>query len=731
MSIAPFIRPIQTQGGTFYTFSSAAEDLNLTFNSSGKKFSFSKYALLNLPNFQRPTSDAPNEQNYIQLDTIPGAYQYVTTSKTYNAMFAESLQNYVLNLETMVTSTSTYNPDALLTVSERIFFKWLKEIGAIRFDEASTYESALTSGLRYTEEGVSTSYSKVVQYVGEIDMVNSIRSTADAYSEVYINVPTSHGATPLVLFKSTYDENYYSDLNLVNAPTDPVNTEYLYGRTTTQYNPAGLERFAYFDSDFQSYGATAGLAEEYLPALTSPGEYQLMKYDSSTSSYFVDWWFPYPEANSYWTQPAATSGTYDDWTNDSFKIKGVKQGTVDESEVTFKRSRLDGIGIDFNVDNYAPIANNPALSSFADFNSIGESVSFEFNTVLVYYDTVDTSTGNTETNLFGVLFLDNVKDGLTNGSYIPRLSKYKPNRVTGLNGNSFGFKINLKFDTNSEQAAIVTAVNEYSNFSMHVFLDALNRLQTATDLMTTNQEALIAMQENFESLQETVTSLTTTDDITERLDNIDTQLEAANLMFDNSEEIMTLISRNYQEIRNIYNNLTSVQMSYDIDVLKQGEGVLLDKSVADQVTISNDTPSYNVSSTPMLNILEDFTATSSAWTDIIELRKFNNYVKISNEVTTPFDRDVIIYINDSYVNWKTGQSYKIVIDKDWPMDMYTVGSYNLIVYTDAPGRYVNVPYSLEIGRLESLDFENASSTLTLEIICLDAKSYTFTYDIKY
>jgi hypothetical protein len=191
------------------------------------------------------------------------------------------------------------------------------------------------------------------------------------------------------------------------------------------------------------------------------------------------------------------------------------------------------------------------------------------------------------------------------------------------------------------------------------------------------------------------------------------------------------VARNYQEIRNIYNNKTSLQMSYDIDLIKQGEGIQLDKTVPDQVTISNDTSEYNLAEKPVLNIHEDFTATASAWQNTIDLRKFSNYVKISNEVTTPFDRNVVIYVNDSYTTWKSGQSYKIVIDKDWPMDMYTVGTYNLIVYSDAPGRVNSVPYSVEIGRIESVDFENAKSSLTLEIICLDAKTFTFTYDIKY
>jgi hypothetical protein len=283
---------------------------------------------------------------------------------------------------------------------------------------------------------------------------------------VYINVPTKDGATPLVLFKSTEDANYYPAQNLINNPAEPLNDDFIYGRAYNQENPAGLNTHAFFDSQFQNYGpgATEGATAGSLPALTTEGEYQLLKYNPLTEQFEVGWWFPYPEAYSYWTQPAADSGTFDSWSNDSFKIIGVKEGAVASNEVTFKRSRLDGIGLDFSTNSYAPISTNPALRSFSDFNSLPESASFQFNAVLVYYDVEDISTGAIATNLYGVLFLDDVQDTVTGGSYIPRLQKFKPNRVTGLNGNAFGFKINLKFDTNSSQAAVVSAVNEYSRY---------------------------------------------------------------------------------------------------------------------------------------------------------------------------------------------------------------------------------------------------------------------------
>lgn len=734
MAIAPFIRPIQTQGGTFYTFSSAAEDLSLTFNNSGKKFSFSKYALLNLPDIKRPENPTPNEENVIQLDAIPGAFEFVNNTKTYNVMFAESFQNYVLNLETMLSSFTTYDAASLQTVSERAFFKWLKEIGAIRFREATLQESTLAAGLRFSEENPSGIYTGVVKYVGDIDIVNSLKSTEDAYSEIYINVPTKDGATPLVLFKSTSDTNYYPAQNLINNPLEPLNADFIYGRAYNQENPSGLNTHAFFDSQFQNYGtgATEGATAGSLPVITTEGEYQLLKYNPDTSQYEVGWWFPYPEAFSYWTQPAADSGSFDSWANDSFQIIGVKEGAVASNSITFRRSRLDGIGIDFSIDSYVPIATNPSLRSFSDFNSLPESGSFQFNAVLVYYNVEDISTGQVATNLYGVLFLDDVQDTVTGGSYIPRLQKFKPNRITGLNGNSFGFKINLKFDTNSSQAAVATAVNEYSPFSLHVFLDALNRMQVVSNKMLDNQNALISLQLQVNELREFVTGGATIEEIYARLDDIDTQLEAAGLMFENSETITDLINRNYEEIRNIYANQTSVEMSYNLDILKQGPGIVVDKSVPNEITLANSNQEYNFENSPLVNVLSQFTPQPDYWEKTLKLQTFTNYLKLSNGIANEFDRDIYLYIDDTDVKWKKGQVYRVVVDREFPMDMYTLGSYDFAVFTDATDRMSNgEDYGVEIARVYSSDFYSADGVPRLEIVCIDPDNYVFTYDLTF
>lgn len=731
-SVSPFIRPIQTQGGTFYTFSSAAEDLGFTFNNDGSKFAFSKYALLNIPDIKRPTQGALLHENFIQLDTIPGAFEYVNGTKTQNMQFAESFENYVLNLETMLTNFETYDPKLTRTVSERVFFKWLKEIGAIRFRKATTNESTLAAGLRFTEEDSSNIYDRLVQYIGQIDVVNSVKSNADAYSELYVHVPTKDGATPLILFSSLQDVNYFPGQNLVNSPLDPLNTTYLFGRSYTQVNPGGLDTHAYFDSSSGSLGASSGLTAGSAPVINTPGEYQLFTYIPSTSLYTVGWWFSYPEANSYWTQPAALSGTFDDPSNDSLMIRGVKAEAVISQDVVFQRSRLDGISLDFNIDNYLPISSNPALKSFSDFNSLPESPSFDFNAVLVYYDVYDVATPeNTTTNLFGVLFLDDVEDTLAGGGEIKRLKKYKPNRITGLNGNSYGFKINLKFDINTETAAIVTAINEYAPFSMQIFIEALNKLQSAADTLTSQSAEISALSTSVDQLKELVYNGTDFQELTDQVAAIQTELENASLLLENADTLNELISRNYQEILNLYNNKTSVQVVYNTDVLQEGDGITLEKTAGGTIKISNTEQQYNLSDSPVMNIITDFTSTPSAWIKTVTLRPYSNYLKISNGTAMNFDKDVNVYVDDSDFRWSNGQSFKVVVDHFYAMDMYTQGSFDFVVYTDGKDRLNSGEiFSKEIARISSTDFYAKNGVPQIEIVCLNYEDYEFTFDLN-
>jgi hypothetical protein len=153
MAKTPFIRPLQVQGGTFYTFTSSAEDLAFTFNNTTNQFRFSKFALLRIPEIGVPDSLATDNKFQFLAQGESTILEGLNPDQNIN--LAQSFQNYALNLESLLLSRPQYQRDEKLTVSERVFWKWLKESGAIRFRDANNLEKniiTLGSEKRFVEE---------------------------------------------------------------------------------------------------------------------------------------------------------------------------------------------------------------------------------------------------------------------------------------------------------------------------------------------------------------------------------------------------------------------------------------------------------------------------------------------------------------------------------------------------------------------------------------------------
>ena len=117
----PLVRIPQVQGGTMYAFANGTRDLTRAFNNADLEFDFSKYALLDLPNFQAPSSG----ENTMQFDSLidySGA-AYVPSSNAA-VEFAKTFQNYALNLEELLLQDDDFDSDIFSSDSEKIFFKW-------------------------------------------------------------------------------------------------------------------------------------------------------------------------------------------------------------------------------------------------------------------------------------------------------------------------------------------------------------------------------------------------------------------------------------------------------------------------------------------------------------------------------------------------------------------------------------------------------------------------------
>lgn len=724
MAKTPFIRPLQVQGGTFYTFSSAAEDLALTFNNTVNKFRFSKYVLLNLPEFREPLYGENtilfNTLDSSFLDVAEGSFDLVDPNNL-SPNLEVSFQNYCLNLEARLLSDDNYNPTLKRNVSERVFWKWMKEMGAIRFRPANSNEviptldqnyTGLSGGFpfsekRWTEEddystgngSATPRYSRVVKYIGECDIVNSVQHKNNSYSEVYIHVPTGDGHTPLVMFKTKADENYYPGQILTHTPNDPLDTEYLQGRSHSVglYGPNGLPTLAIFDQD----------------VIGQPG---ITGTDSSGNQFTNQWYYPRNVANSYYTDSSFFSSDTDTMT------KYLKNGTY---EVGYKRSRLDGIQLDFNADNYKPIVDNPSISTMDEFNGTMDSASFEFNTVLLYYDVYDPNNpDDSETNLYGVLFLEDVEPISNSAGKIPTFKKYKPDPITKLNGNSYGLKVNLKFDTDVDNTGVELAVNDYSSFSLSMFMDAANVLQEASRTLNDQSLEMINVANRVTVLEDLVVTMDDNTSIGARLTALENAMVANQALFRNTQDILGLIERNYSLTNDLLNGRTNIKLSYDLDLIKSGTGINVDRSVQNRLILNNTVQHYNIPE----DTTYGFTINETSGNTLV-LSPFNNYFKHTNfGLTITLTNDVIIRIDDTNSQWKKGQTLRLVFD-----DRVVLAGNNILIYTDTKGVYPlsspsGVAYSTLVGGFTQSIFDSAGNKPIFDIVCVDEKNLAFEID---
>ena len=701
MATTPLIRTPQADGGTFYTFSSSAKDLSRTLNNDELKLVFSKFVLLNLPDMDRldPTTFS-NYQNYMQFDTIDGAIWGGGLKGDPNVNFTESLQNYALNLEELIISDATYDNTTNLTVTERVFFKWLKETGAMRFREATVLEKANSiTTPRFVEEDEvlagTRQYRRVVRYIGEIDIVNNVDKAGEAYTELYINVPTEVGRTPTILFDSISDTNYQPSLKIQGS------SEYIMGRNTATIHPQGLDILAWYDYDQPLQGA-------------GPAGY------TDPDANWMDEATPPNTVDSYFTEPT----TFTSVLNANIrKYPADYNNPAGYSGSAYVRSELDGISVDFNPNDYQQIVQDQTISTIPQFNGTDLAQSFEFNSVLVYYDMVDLSdSSKTKTNLYGILILDNITP-TTDGGYIQRYPKYKPNITTGQNGNSYGFKINLRFDASPGTAGIDTIVNDYNTFSMGLFSDASAQLQASAQIFQRQQLEVTDIATRLNAVENTLNSVSTSAFLQSQINNLQIQIDNASLAFASSTTLLDLIAKNSDEIQALANGEVATTLQYNTDVVRQGTGITVNTNTPNQIQISNNVQAYSFM-VPFDSSEIQITPTAPLNLNVVNPQVFTTLGTYTNmlrlDTINQANGDLSIYIDDTSVQWRTGQTIRLAFN-----NVPLMGSRDIKIYTDAPSRLNNGRF----GKLAAtIPNAKISSLPIIDLICTEQGVLTFVYD---
>ena len=477
----PLIRIPQEQGGTMYAFSSAARDLSKAYYNPDINFEYSKFALIDVPVVDTPGAG----QNFIQFGNLfegggnPAA-SYIPNGDA-NIDFAQTLQNYALNFENFIATDDDFDPILYAADSEKIFFKWLTELGAFGVKSANT-QQAFTGYSRAIENEDTTNtgnnYSRVVKYLGNIDVSNDKNYQGNSYNEIFVNVPSSVGYTPDILFKSS-----------------------AYNTTATSYTPLN---------------EINGRASQI-----------------------------HPDGNL---------------TMDS--LADNITGTI-----SLNPTNLSNYGIEWDPNVYAKIVNDAKLNNFLDYSKRGGE--FKFNAILVYYDIYSKSdASNRATNLYGILILDNFKDDATStGMSIPTLTKYRPNEVTGLNGNAFALKLNVKFNSSLDNVGVESNINDFTTFSMDIFLDTATAIENASRLMIDASKRYADIAERVEGIEGILLTSGDATDFKARISALEDSLENAALNYADSTSILDMITSVNARLNQVISGTIPTEIQYNTDVI--------------------------------------------------------------------------------------------------------------------------------------------------------------------
>lgn len=405
---------------------------------------------------------------------------------------------------------------------------------------------------------IKLNYEKLVQYVGDIAMSNTIVKPTSTVNMVQAFVPPQNGSTPTILFNIIADTNYKPSMNY------PVNS----------------------GEEIQEIQGAQDIAN---PLLTNP------------TAYPGDYYAQYDVNTNYYTA-----------TGDSVRRSGDYYGTagvpatlnkhIDDVYQYLDGDSLDGISLDFDISHYskATLA-TPICATFDELNSLvvdGEAPSdFEFNAVLWYYDAIDTTSGTAvvKKNLYAIEFLDNPENDIEiTKDFIPTLNKLVSN---GLQDGT-AYSLSLDLTSNNETDNMPAAFDEdkvYSLFGMELYNEAMRRLALINDSFQYTINKTLSLATDIQNMKGLLYSQRSIDSVNQKIAYLESLLKLySTLQIGNSDSIEAVLDTSVNpSIVRLYNidtqySVISKYLSTQLYTQSAGLSNVVVTSTPKTIAISNN-----------------------------------------------------------------------------------------------------------------------------------------------
>ena len=585
MASCPLYKRLKTNGTSFYAFPGAAEDISAAYQNQNYKMYFSKYVLLNLP-----------KQNLTPGDTIYWNFAsfsssaFATPASTYQDQLIESLRNYVANQEITIKESRLNNTEyyydntALNTTTEKIFWKWCKDLNLMDLEQANPGDQYFDNLQEFQRNNLNDdSYFPEILWqerqVISWDTINYYQTGVSGFSsnlEIEFKATTNFRVGDVIGLTGISNSSltYLNGLDIVVEYIIPATltqgqrivTDQIYASASHQPETTGTanliyKRFVQYIGEVnginnvqeanRSYtevfahipdhtGQTPDILfrtkvdVNYKPNMTFPilpSQYQPEIVGSEVySSPIVSTPANYP--GGYYGQFDTIDFTYETSTGDSVRRSGDYFGINGNINIPVVNGHTtDGLSIDFDPSHYVKMnIIGQEITNFDQFDALMVNnqppSDFEFNAILWYY-TVEDINGNTANNLYGISFVDNPDNNPVTseiGLRIPAFRKLAANDLQ--DGTSYAFSLNLNFNIisdNPQDTYNPQAIN--SLFSFNLYNNAMRRLG-AVDQSFMN---IISYQSNLEKsisdMKQLLYSQTDFDTINSKISNLENLLK--------------------------------------------------------------------------------------------------------------------------------------------------------------------------------------------------------------
>jgi hypothetical protein len=337
-----------------------------------------------LPDFENPNGDTSTNTDFFRkylwkereiIDTAIESASYLGTYGSLIGNIVSLYSNYPAKFKTGdriqiygdigFPTGATYLYD-VLQVDEGI-------TDTTVYIDVPSYVTSITTGSTLT---IDLYYNRLVQYIGEINVVSQVHTATKDETEVTAYIPHQAGSTPTIMWETLCDTNYYPSLEL------PL----LSNQKQTEIR--GAENLT-------------------SPIRQNPSDYPGLyfgQYDDDTHIY------------------KESTGDKIRYSGDYFGILrnnnvGLDVDDYIERLSEFNSNYIDGLTLDFNLNHYLKmqITDQSVGFNFDEFNQIvidgQEPQDFEYNAILWYYEVPkNDGTGDVVNNLYGVTFLNNPDD---------------------------------------------------------------------------------------------------------------------------------------------------------------------------------------------------------------------------------------------------------------------------------------------------------------------------------